>query len=460
MAKNTLYNKIFDLHKVRQLPSGRHQVLVGLHFLHEVTSPQAFEILQERGLKVAYPNMTFATVDHIIPTDDQKRPLKDKKAEEMLVCLEQNTQKHKIKFFNLSDQYNGIVHIIGPQTGLTQPGKLICCGDSHTATHGAFGALAFGIGTTQIAHVLATQTLALNELKVRKIEVTGQLVKGVFAKDVILYIIAKLGIDAGWGYAYEFGGAAIKNLDMQARMTICNMSIEGGAICSYIKPDQKTVEYLQGREFVPKGEKFKKLAKWWLSLASDKKAQYDDIVKIDASQIEPMVTWGTNPGQAIGINQTIPEPGDQTDQDVLEYMGFQPGEKVKGKKIDVVFIGSCTNGRLSDFRQAAKILKGHKVSKSVRALAVPGSLLVKKQAEREGLDKIFKQAGFQWRAPGCSMCLGMNPDRLSGRQICASTSNRNFRGRQGSPNGRTILMSPATAAASAIYGQIADPRVN
>jgi 3-isopropylmalate/(R)-2-methylmalate dehydratase large subunit len=458
MARNTLYNKIFDLHKVLQLPSGEWQVAIGLHLIHEVTSPQAFAMLRERGLKVAHPEMTYATVDHIVPTSDQSRPLEDPLAEEMLRYLERNCKEYGITLFGLGDPRQGLVHIIGPQTGLTQPGKIIVCGDSHTSTHGAFGALAFGIGTTHVAHVLATQTLALNELKVRRIEINGARNNRVYAKDIILKIISTLGVGAGMGYAYEYGGDAIRALSMEERMTICNMSIEGGAMCGYVNPDEKTIEYLRGREFVPEGEEFEKRAKWWYSLVSEKRAQYDDIVQLNASELEPMVTWGTNPGQAIGIGEKIPEPASSSDKDALTYMKFKAGETIKGKKIDVVFIGSCTNSRLSDLREAREIVRGQYANPSVRALVVPGSAAVKAQAEREGLDKIFKKAGFEWREAGCSMCLAMNPDRLTGDQICASTSNRNYRGRQGSPTGRTILMSPAMAAAAAIAGEIVDVR--
>ena len=459
MAYHTLYNKIFDLHKVRCLPSGEWQVAIGLHLIHEVTSPQAFAMLRERGLKVAHPELTYATVDHIVPTEDTSRPLKDPLAEEMLALLERNCREYGITLFGFGDPRQGIVHIIGPQTGLTQPGKIIVCGDSHTSTHGAFGALAFGIGTTQVAHVLATQTLALNELKVRRIEVNGTRNKRVYAKDIILKIIATLGIGGGMGYAYEYGGDAIRALSMEERMTICNMSIEGGALCGYVNPDETTIEYLRGREYVSKGEAFERLSKWWRALASNpKQAEYDDVVTINADDLEPMVTWGTNPGQAMGISETIPESASQSDKDAIQYMKFIAGETIKGKKIDVVFIGSCTNSRLSDLREACEILRGQQVYHSVKALVVPGSVAIKTQAEYEGLDQVFKKAGFEWRGAGCSMCLAMNPDRLTGDQICASTSNRNYRGRQGSPTGRTILMSPAMAAAAAIAGEVVDVR--
>ena len=458
MAYHTLYNKIFDLHKVRKLPDGQWQIAIGLHLIHEVTSPQAFAMLRERGLKVRHPELTYATVDHIVPTDDTSRPLKDPLAEEMLALLERNCREYGITLFGLGDPRQGIVHIIGPQLGLTQPGKIIVCGDSHTSTHGAFGAIAFGIGTTQVAHVLATQTIALNELKVRRIEISGTLNKRVYAKDIILKIISTLGVSGGMGYAYEYGGDAIRALSMEERMTICNMSIEGGAMCGYVNPDEKTVSYLRGREFSPQDEEFEKRASWWLSLTSERDVEYDDVVKLNANDLEPMVTWGTNPGQAIGISEKIPEPASQSDKDALHYMKFKSGETIKGKKIDVAFIGSCTNSRLSDLQEAAEIIQGQQVNHSVKALVVPGSVAIKTQAEYEGLDQVFKKAGFEWRGAGCSMCLAMNPDRLTGDQICASTSNRNYRGRQGSPTGRTILMSPAMSAAAAIAGEVVDVR--
>jgi len=458
MAQNTLYNKIFDLHKIRQLPTGEWQVAVGLHLIHEVTSPQAFSMLKERGLPVAHPELTFAVVDHVVPTEDLSRPLSDPLAEEMLQHLEVNCHEWNIKFFDLASPEQGIVHVVGPELGLTQPGKIICCGDSHTSTHGALGALAFGIGTTQVAMVLGTSSLALSELKVRRIEITGKLSKGVYAKDVILKIISVLGVKAGWGYAYEYGGSTVADMSMAERMTLCNMSIEGGAICGYVNPDQITVDYLRGRQYVPHDpKKFDQLSQWWLTLASNpKEVKYDDVVKFDVNNLEPMVTWGTNPGQGIGISERIPEPKTADDQDALDYMKFKPGEFLKNKPVGVVFIGSCTNGRLEDFVQAAQVVKGHHVAPGVRALVVPGSRLVKQEAERLGLDKIFRVAGFSWREPGCSMCIGMNGDLVPSGKYCASTSNRNFIGRQGSATGRTLLMSPAMVAAAAIHGKVVD----
>ncbi len=462
--RRNLFNKIWDAHTVDVLPSGQTQLFIGQHLIHEVTSPQAFEILRERGLKVLFPERTLATVDHIVPTDDQRRPLVDELAEEMLEAIERNCREFGIRFFGLDDPRQGIVHVVGPEQGVTQPGITLACGDSHTSTHGAFGCIAFGIGTSQVAQVLATQTLAFSRPKVRRITVTGELGKGVTAKDVILYIIRRLGVKGGIGYAYEYAGPVFRRMNMDERMTVCNMSIEGGARCGYINPDETTVEYLRGRPFAPQGEAFERAARWWLSLASGPDAEFDDEVTFDGSEIEPMVTWGINPGQAIGISERIPPvssfpPDEQKGaREALEFMGLEENQPLKGLKIDVAFIGSCTNGRISDLRAAAEIVKGRKVAEHVRALVVPGSRLVQKQAEEEGLDQIFKEAGFEWRHAGCSMCLAMNPDNLQGRKVCASSSNRNFKGRQGSPTGRTILMSPTMVAAAAVTGCVTDVR--
>ena len=461
MGKN-LFNKVWELHKVKTLPSGQDQLFVGLHLIHEVTSPQAFQMLKERGLKVMYPDRTFATVDHIVPTDNQDRPFKDPLAEEMIEALERNTKKYGIKFFNLDTKYQGIVHIIGPELGLTQPGMTVVCGDSHTATHGALGAIAFGIGTSQIRDVLATQTLAMSKPMVRKIRINGSLKKGVYAKDIILKLIAELGVKGGIGFAHEYSGPVIENLGMEGRLTICNMSIEGGARAGYINPDDITFEYLKGRKYVPKGEEFNRAVSFWKSIASASDAEYDDELTFNADNLEPMVTWGINPGQALGISEKIPRLSEVEDRETAsrayEHMGFREGEPIKGTKIDVAFVGSCTNGRISDLREAASVAKGRKVAPGVRALAVPGSKQVAAMAEKEGLDKIFTDAGFQWRHAGCSMCLAMNPDKLNGREISASSSNRNFIGRQGSPTGRTLLMSPAMVAAAAVAGEVADVR--
>ncbi len=459
-----LFNKVWDLHTVSTLPSGQTQLFVGLHLIHEVTSPQAFAMLRERGLKVMYPDQTWATVDHIVPTDNQARPFADALAEEMMSAIEKNCREFGVTLLDLDDDRQGIVHVVGPEQGLTQPGQIIVCGDSHTSTHGAFGAIAFGIGTSQVAGVLATQTLALGRPKVRKIEVTGELAPGVYAKDVTLHIIRKLGVKGGIGYAYEYSGEVFDRMTMEERMTVCNMSIEGGARCGYINPDQTTVEYLRGRPNAPQGEEFEKGAKWWLSLASGPDAEYDDIVTFDAADIEPTVTWGINPEQALGVSENIPDAADYPQEDqagireAYEYMDLQPGQSITGVKVDVTFIGSCTNGRISDLREAAAIAKGRKVAEGVKALVVPGSQQVLKQAVAEGLDKIFEEAGFEWRAAGCSMCLAMNPDKLKGRELCASSSNRNFKGRQGSPTGRTLLMSPAMVTAAAINGCVSDVR--
>ncbi len=464
MSKGTLFDKVWDLHTVGTLASGQTQLFIGLHLIHEVTSPQAFAMLRERGLKVLFPQRTVATVDHIVPTDNQARPFVDTLAEEMMQALEGNCQDNGITFYNIGTGNQGIVHVIAPEQGLTQPGMTIACGDSHTSTHGAFGAIAFGIGTSQVRDVLASQTLALSKLKVRKIEVNGTLKPGVYAKDVVLHIIRNLGVKGGVGYAYEYAGSTFEEMTMEERMTACNMSIEGGARCGYVNPDKVTYEYLKGKDFVPKGEDWDKAVSWWESIRSDADAEYDDIVKFDAADIPPTVTWGITPGQGIGVNQTVPKleelPTDERfiAEEAYRYMDLAPGNPIEGTKIDVCFIGSCTNGRISDLREAAKIAKGNNVAEGVKAFVVPGSERVKKEAEAEGLDKIFQAAGFEWREPGCSMCLAMNPDKLQGRQISASSSNRNFKGRQGSASGRTLLMSPAMVAAAAIKGTVADVR--
>ena len=462
--RRNLFNKVWDLHSVRSLAGGQTQLFIGLHLIHEVTSPQAFSILRDRGLTVKYPERTLATVDHIIPTDVQLRPFVDGLAEEMMSAIEKNCRDFGVRLFNIDDKRQGVVHIVGPEQGLTQPGMTIACGDSHTSTHGALGSIAFGIGTSQVADILATQTLALSRPKVRRIEVTGKLRPGVYAKDVILHIIRKLGVQGGVGYAYEYAGEVFDRMTMEERMTVCNMSIEGGARCGYINPDQTTVDYIQGRPFAPQGADFARAAAWWLSLASPKDAEFDDQITFDGNLIEPTVTWGINPAQSVGINELLPALATFTtdDQkgvrDAFEYMDLKEQQPIRGVKIDVAFIGSCTNGRISDLREAAAIAKGRHVATGVKALVVPGSQLVREQAMAEGLDKIFEAAGFQWREAGCSMCLAMNPDKLKGREVCASSSNRNFKGRQGSPTGRTLLMSPAMVAAAAIAGCVSDVR--
>jgi 3-isopropylmalate/(R)-2-methylmalate dehydratase large subunit len=421
-------------------------------------------MLRDRGLKVLYPERTVATVDHIVPTDNQARPFADDLAEKMMQSLEENTKDNGIKFYNIGSGNQGIVHVIAPEQGLTQPGMTIACGDSHTSTHGAFGAIAFGIGTSQVRDVLASQSLALAKLKVRKIEVNGKLSPGVYAKDVVLHLIRKLGVKGGVGYAYEYAGSTFAAMSMEERMTVCNMAIEGGARCGYINPDEVTFDYLQGLDFSPKGEDWGKAVAWWRSMASDADAEYDDIVVFDAKEIEPTVTWGITPGQGMGISEVLPVPEslEESDraiaQEAYQYMKLVPGQPIKGTKVDVCFVGSCTNGRISDLREAAKFAEGNQVAKGVTAFIVPGSERVKKEAEAEGLDKIFEAAGFEWREAGCSMCLAMNPDKLQGDQISASSSNRNFKGRQGSSTGRTLLMSPAMVVTAAIKGEVADVR--
>ena len=460
----TLLDKVWDAHTVTELPSGQTQLFIGLHLVHEVTSPQAFQMLRELGLPIAFADRTIATVDHIIPTHTQQRPFDDEQAETMMREIERNCRDFGIRLFDRATGHQGIVHVIGPEMGLTQPGLTIACGDSHTSTHGAFGNIAFGIGTSQVRDVLASQCLAIKKPRLRRIEVEGVLPAGVYAKDVILHIIRTLGVKGGVGYAYEYAGAVLERMTMEERMTVCNMSIEGGARCGYVNPDRTTVDYLRGRELAPQGEAFERAAAWWESMASDPDAAYDEVTRLDGTHLAPVVTWGINPGQAIGIDERIPSSdalaADEREvaQDAYEYMDWTPGTLIAGTKIDVAFIGSCTNGRLSDLREAARVAQRGKVKPHVTAIVVPGSQEVARQAEAEGLDDVFRTAGFEWRLPGCSMCLAMNPDKLVGRQICASSSNRNFKGRQGSPSGRTLLMSPAMVAAAAIEGAVSDVR--
>ncbi len=461
----TLFTKVWESHSVATLANGQTQLLIDTHLIHEVTSPQAFGMLRDLKLKVAYPQRTFATVDHIVPTDNQVSPFSDPLAEEMIQELNRNAKEFGITYFNLGSGKQGIVHVVGPEQGITQPGTTIACGDSHTATHGAFGAIAFGIGTTQVRDVLATQTMALGSMKVRRINVDGKLKPGVYAKDVILHIIRLLGAGGGKGYAYEYGGSVLYGFSMEERMTICNMSIEGGARCGYVNPDEKTFEYLKGRPYSPKDGAWDQTVAAWRAVASDKDAVYDDVVNIKAEDVPPTVTWGVSPDQAIAVTENVPTEASATNdsqresiKEALEYMKLPAGQPIKGTKIDVAFVGSCTNGRLSDFREVAKFLKGRKVAGHVKAIAVPGSQIVDVLARQEGLDKVFTDAGFEWRGAGCSMCLAMNPDKLIGDQLCASSSNRNFKGRQGSPTGRTILMSPLMVAAAAVTGEVADAR--
>jgi 3-isopropylmalate/(R)-2-methylmalate dehydratase large subunit len=460
----SLLEKVWAAHTVRALPSGQTQLLIGLHLVHEVTSPQAFQMMREQRLKVLFPERTFATVDHIIPTDTRQRPYADEQAEGMMSAIERNCREFGIRFFDAGSGEQGIVHVLGPELGLTQPGMTIACGDSHTSTHGAFGAVAFGIGTSQVRDLLASQCLAIQRPQVRRITVDGALGPGVYAKDVILHIIRRLGVKGGVGYAYEYGGPVFEGMSMEARMTVCNMSVEGGARLGYVNPDATTFAYMRGRPFAPAGEDLQRAVTWWRSMASDADASYDDVVRLDGGGIAPTVTWGTNPGQAIGVDEKIPLPeafaADEraVAQDAYAYMGLKPGTPIRGTRIDVAFIGSCTNGRLSDLREAARVARLGHVAAHVKALVVPGSEAVARAAEAEGLDQVFRQAGFEWRLPGCSMCLAMNPDKLIGRQVCASSSNRNFKGRQGSPSGRTLLMSPAMVAAAAIEGAVTDVR--
>ena len=465
MARDTLYDKVWDAHVVTRLTTGQYQLFIGLHLTHEVTTPQAYDMLEERGLGVAYPDRTVATVDHIIPTDDLSRPYADEQAEQMMQALEANTRAFGVRFLDFASRRQGIVHVIGPELGMVHPGMTVACGDSHTATHGAFGTLAFGIGTSQVRDVLASQCLSVDPLRVRRIEVGGALAPGVEPKDLILHVIRKLGVKGGIGHAYEYGGSVIERMSMEGRMTVCNMSIEGGARVGYVNPDETTFAYLEGREHAPGAEAWDAALAHWRSMASDADARYDDVVELDGGEIEPMVTWGIHPGQSVGIDEPLPDPAsfDEADRATAErayaHMGFSPGRKMSEVPIDVAFIGSCTNSRISDLRTAARLARGRHVAEGVKAIVVPGSQPVKSQAEAEGLDRVFVEAGFEWRHAGCSMCLGMNADKLSGDQICASTSNRNFIGRQGSPRGRTLLMSPSMAAAAALTGRVTDARL-
>lgn len=460
----TLLKKVWDRHTVRRLPTGQTQLFIGLHLVHEVTSPQAFDDLRRRSWPVRFPQRTFATVDHIVPTANLARPFSDQMAEAMFAALERNCRDFGVPLYDHGTGRQGIVHVIGPELGLTQPGMTIACGDSHTSTHGAFGSVAFGIGTSQVRDVLASQCLALEPLKVRRIRVDGQLQPGVYAKDVILKIIQVLGVKGGVGYAYEYAGSAVDAMSMDERMTMCNMSIEGGARVGYVNPDETTFAYVKGRPFAPQGDDFDRAVDWWQTIASDHDAEYDDDVELRADALGPVVTWGLHPGQSVSVDERVPGPADVPDEDrplvseALGFMGFAPHQAIEGTRIDVAFVGSCTNARLSDLREAARYVRGHKVAPHVRALVVPGSQSVRAAAEAEGLDATFREAGFDWRGSGCSMCLGMNPDKLEGREISASSSNRNFKGRQGSPTGRTLLMSPAMVAAAAIAGEVVDIR--
>jgi 3-isopropylmalate/(R)-2-methylmalate dehydratase large subunit len=460
----TLYDKIWEDHMVHQQSDGTELLYVDRHLIHEVTSPQAFEGLRINKRIVRRPDLTLAVADHNVPTSDRSQGIVDKESKLQVDTLRNNCKEFSVELFDMNDKRQGIVHIIGPEQGFTQPGTVIVCGDSHTATHGAFGALAFGIGTSEVEHVLSTQTLIQKKSKNFRINVNGKLPLGVTAKDVILKIIGTIGTAGGTGYVIEFAGEIIRNLSIEERMTICNMTIEAGARAGLIAPDQKTFDYLRGRPKSPKGNYWDKALEFWKTLHSDKDAKFDKEININGSDIEPLVTWGTSPQDVASVTSNVPDPEKEQNQErkdamyrSLEYMGLKPNFKISDIKIDIVFIGSCTNGRIEDLRNAAKIVKGKKVAKTVNAMVVPGSGLVKAQAEQEGLDKIFIEAGFDWREPGCSMCLAMNADKLNPKERCASTSNRNFEGRQGR-GGRTHLVSPAMAAAAAIDGCLTDVR--
>jgi 3-isopropylmalate/(R)-2-methylmalate dehydratase large subunit len=460
----TLFEKIWETHMVSHEPDCPAVFYIDLHLIHEVTSPQAFDGLRKRGLLVRRPSQTLATVDHSIPTTDRSLPILDPLAARQIAQLELNCREFQVPLCGLQSSWQGIVHLIGPELGLTQPGMTVVCGDSHTATHGAFGALAFGIGTSEVEHVLATQCLLQNRPSTFQVRVEGRLQSGVTAKDIILAIIAQIGIGGGTGHVLEYTGSAIRALNMEERMTVCNMSIEAGARAGMIAPDDTTYAYLAGRPFAPQGEAWDRALAAWKRLPSDEGAAYDRQITLDANQLEPMITFGTNPGMAIPITAIIPDPETIAEparrsalHKALEYMGLRPQQPILGQEIDVVFIGSCTNGRISDLRQAAQLIHGHKVHPRLRVLVVPGSQAIKKEAESEGLDRIFKESGAEWREPGCSMCIAMNGDELEPGQYCVSTSNRNFEGRQGK-GGRTFLASPLTAAAAAITGVITDAR--
>jgi 3-isopropylmalate/(R)-2-methylmalate dehydratase large subunit len=461
---HTIYDKIWNEHVVHQQDDGTALLYVDRHLIHEVTSPQAFEGLRLSKRKVRRPNLTLAVADHNVPTINRSKGIEDINSKIQVETLEKNCQEFGVRIFNLQDKRQGIVHIIGPEQGFTQPGTVIVCGDSHTATHGAFGSLAFGIGTSEVEHVLATQTLIQKKSKNFRVKVIGKLLSGVTAKDVILQTIGKIGTAGGTGMVIEYAGPVIENLSIEQRMTICNMSIEAGARAGLIAPDEKTIQYLKNKPMSPKNESWEQAVEYWSRLKSDPGAKFDQEIEIEGKDISPMVTWGTSPQDVVPINGFVPDPERESDEEKkksmnrsLNYMGLKPNTKMTDIKVDKIFIGSCTNGRIGDLREAAKIIKGKKVAQHVGAMVVPGSGLVKQQAEQEGIDKVFKEAGFEWREPGCSMCLAMNADKLKPEERCASTSNRNFEGRQGR-GGRTHLLSPAMAAAAAIDGRLTDVR--
>jgi 3-isopropylmalate/(R)-2-methylmalate dehydratase large subunit len=463
-APRTLLEKVWDDHVVVESPGTPAVLYVDLHLVHEVTSPQAFAVLRERGLKVRRPERTCATCDHSIPTHDRSLPIADPQAATQIRRLEENCRDFGIRLYGLASEHQGIVHVMGPERGLTQPGMTIVCGDSHTATHGAFGALAFGIGTSEVAHVLATQCLLLRRPRTFEVRVDGRLRPGVTAKDLILALLARIGTGGGTGHVLEYTGEAIRALSMEERMTVCNMSIEGGARAGMIAPDQTTFDYLRGRPEAPGGAAWEQALLRWRRLPTDAGARYDRTVVLDAAALEPMITWGTNPAMGAPVGASVPDPGAEPDaqaraqlEGALRYMALEPGRPLSGLPIDVVFLGSCTNSRISDLRAAAGLLRGRRVDPRVRMLVVPGSVAVKRAAEAEGLAEIFRSAGAEWREPGCSMCIAMNGDELTPGQYAVSTSNRNFEGRQGR-GGRTLLASPLTAAASAVRGRVTDPR--
>jgi 3-isopropylmalate/(R)-2-methylmalate dehydratase large subunit len=460
----TIIEKLWDSHVVHEQPGNPALLYIDLHLVHEVTSPQAFAGLRARGLKVRRPGLTFATADHSVPTTDRSLPIVDKIAAAQVAQLEANCQEFGIPCLGYKNSDQGIVHVIGPEQGLTQPGMTVVCGDSHTATHGAFGALAFGIGTSEVEHVLATQCLLQRKSRTYQAKVDGVLKPGVAAKDIILALISRIGVGGGTGCVFEYCGSTIRSLSMEERMTVCNMSIEGGARAGLVAPDDATYQFLHGRRFAPKGADWDAAIQRWNQLPTDDGATYDHSISIDADALEPMITFGTNPGQGIAISAPVPDPGSVSDAiereslaKALRYMALEPGKPLLGRKIDVVFIGSCTNSRMSDLRAAAGILKGRKVNPNVRVMVVPGSMEIKRQAQAEGLDQVFRDAGAEWREAGCSMCIAMNGDQLQPGQYSVSTSNRNFEGRQGK-GGRTLLASPLTAAASAVTGVVTDVR--
>jgi 3-isopropylmalate/(R)-2-methylmalate dehydratase large subunit len=459
----TLFDKIWDKHIIRSIPDGPGVLYIDKHFIHEVTSPQAFNGLEKRGLKVFRPQQIVATADHNVPTMQQHLPIKDELSRKQVQQLIENCRKHDIELYGLGHPFQGIVHVIGPELGITQPGMTIVCGDSHTSTHGAFGAIAFGIGTSEVEMVMATQCLLQSKPKLMRINIEGELNNGVVSKDIILYIISKISASGATGYFVEYAGSAIRSLSMEARMTICNMSIEMGARGGMIAPDETTFQYMKGRLFAPANEQWEKKLVMWKELYSDSDAVFDKEIPINAADIEPMITYGTNPGMGISVNGHIPSDTEVAEKEKmhfvksLQYMGLQPGSKIKGKKVDYVFIGSCTNSRIEDLRMVASFVKGKKKADNVEVWVVPGSKQVEKQAKEEGIDKVFQEAGFILRQPGCSACLGMNEDKIPAGKYCISTSNRNFEGRQG-PNARTLLASPLTAAVAAITGEVGDVR--